>query len=91
MDEVFAALKKQPGDQITLDLSERDAEDLAAACERDGKVRTAEAIRAAVRLVKAKKVDDDGATARREAFAQMAADGELTQDEIEAGKRKGLL
>lgn len=91
MDVVFAALKKQGGDRLTLDLCERDADDLAAACERDGKVRTAEAIRSAVRLAKAAKADDDGAAARREAFAQLAADGELSQDEIEAGKRSGLL
>src|SRR5688500_3860394 len=55
MDEVFKALKKQGGDRLTLDLSERDAADLAAACERDGKARTAKVIRDAVKESKKEK------------------------------------
>lgn len=76
---------------VTVRLTEADAKRVIERMRETDRLRTADALEAALRLALAGKADDDGKAARREAIAQLAADGELTQDEIEAGKRKGLL
>lgn len=82
LDALYAALR-EPGDSVTVRLSESDTRALVAACEAGGRTRTAEAIRAAVKA----------ATAPAEKFDAMAhleslvAEGVLEADEVEAFKR----
>ena len=76
---------------VTVRLTEADAKRVIERMRETDRLRTADALEAALRLAKANKADDDGKAARREAFAQLAADGELSPEEIEAGRRKGLL
>lgn len=89
-DAICKALRS-PQERITVELEESVATDLAKACESGGRERTAEAIRAAIRMVKAKQADDHGASERREAMQVLFEDGELTPKEIEVARRKGLL
>ena len=90
---IHAAWEIGGGDKslVTVNLTEAEAKRVIEVCRATDRLRTADALEAALRLVKANKADDDGKAARREAFAQLAADGELSPEEIAAGKRSGLL
>ena len=76
---------------VTVHLTEAEAKRVIEVTRERDRLNTADALDGALRLAKAKQEKDGGKAAMREAFAQLAADGELTADEIEAGRRKGLL
>lgn len=78
LDALYAALR-QPGDSVTVRLSESDTRALVAACEAGGRTGTAEAFAAALeRALKPAELTDPLE------HLQMLADlGELEPDELE--------
>lgn len=78
LDALYAALR-EPGDSVTVRLSESDTRALVAACEAGGRTGTAEAIRDAVKAANEPPKPFDPVAH----MEKLAADGILTPEELD--------